>query len=111
MQVNLHTTGLAKTKSGRKELQKLFGDPTTEYSELISISPAYRASEITIPVLIVHGSEDRRVDVEHAYRLKAMLEANGKRYSWSLMEGVGHSPPIINGSKWQEHSPFTSMTF
>jgi dipeptidyl aminopeptidase/acylaminoacyl peptidase len=36
--------------------------------------------------------DDRRVDVEHAYRLKAMLEAHGKPYSWLLLKGAGHSP-------------------
>jgi dipeptidyl aminopeptidase/acylaminoacyl peptidase len=95
--LQLHSTGLGKTKEGRKELEKIFGDPTTEYDEMIAISPAYRADEIEIPVLIVHGTDDHRVDVEHAYRLKAMLEAHGKRYSWLLLKGAGHSP---NSSEW-----------
>jgi len=29
----------------------------TEYEEMIAISPAYRADEIEIPVLIVHGTD------------------------------------------------------
>jgi len=90
--LQLHSTGLWKTEEGRKELEKVYGDPTTEYEQLIAISPAYRADEIEIPVLIVHGTEDLRVDVEHAYRLKAMLEAHGKPYSWYLLNGARHSP-------------------
>ncbi len=85
------------TQKGRKEQEKLFGDPTTEYEEMIAISPAYRADEIQVPVLIVHGTEDWRVDVEHAYRLKTMLEAHGKPYSWLLLKGAGHSP---TGAEW-----------
>jgi dipeptidyl aminopeptidase/acylaminoacyl peptidase len=90
--LQLHSNLQGATKRDKEDLKKVFGDPTTEYEEMAAISPVYRADEIEIPVLIVHGTEDRRVDVEHAYRLKAMLEAHGKTYSWHLMQGVGHSP-------------------
>ena len=95
----LHSDLRGATEKVREAFGEIIGDPTTEYDELIAISPAYRADEIDIPILIVHGTEDRRVDVEHAYRLKAMLEAHGKRYSWHLMKGAGHSP---TNSQWLE---------
>ena len=104
--LQLHSNLQGATKEDRKELEKVFGDPTTEYEEMIAISPAYRANEIDIPVLIVHGTEDRRVDVEHAYRLKAMLEAHGKRYSWYLLKGAGHSP---TNSQWLEVARVLSL--
>jgi dipeptidyl aminopeptidase/acylaminoacyl peptidase len=102
----LNSTGMTRTEEGRDALEKYIGDPETEYERLVSISPAYRADEIEIPVLIVHGTEDRRVDVEHAYRLKTMLKAHGKRYSWYLLKGAGHSP---TNRQWLEVARVLSL--
>jgi dipeptidyl aminopeptidase/acylaminoacyl peptidase len=102
----LNSTGMTKTEEGRDVLEKYIGDPETEYERLVSISPAYRADEIEIPVLIVHGTEDRRVDVEHAYRLKTALEAHGKPYSWYLLRGAGHSP---TNRQWLEVARVLSL--
>ena len=49
-------------------------------------------ADIDVPVLIAHATEDRRVDVEHAYRLKAMLDAHDKQVEWLLLRDAGHSP-------------------
>ncbi len=86
------SSDFAATEEGRKGFAEIVGDPTTERERLVRISPAYRAAEIDVPVLLAHGTEDRRVDVEHAYRMKAMLEAHGKRVEWVLLEGEPHSP-------------------
>ncbi|MDJ0847705.1 MAG: prolyl oligopeptidase family serine peptidase [Myxococcota bacterium] len=86
------SSDFAATEEGRRVFAGIVGDPKTERERLVRISPAYRAAEIDIPVLLAHGTEDRRVDVEHAYRMKAMLEAHGKRVEWVLLEGAPHSP-------------------
>lgn len=75
----------------RQELEKIIGSPDEDPAELIAQSPAYRAAEISVPIFLAHAKQDRRVDVEHAYRMKAMLDAYGKEYVWLLIEG-GHSP-------------------
>lgn len=86
------SSDFAATEYGRRHFAKIVGDPETEMERLVQISPAYRAADIQVPVLIAHGTEDRRVDVEHAYRMKAMLEAHGKQVEWFLLEKAGHSP-------------------
>jgi dipeptidyl aminopeptidase/acylaminoacyl peptidase len=39
---------------------------------------------------LAHGTEDRRVDVDHAYRLKAMLDLHQVPVEWDLMQKTGH---------------------
>jgi len=95
----LHSRGLSNDAEARKKLAEMIGDPDAEYEELLEASPAFRADAIQTPLLIVHGTEDRRVDIEHAYRLRAMLDAHGKTYKWRTLEGAGHS---LNSKQWIE---------
>ena len=44
----------------------LIGDPRTEAQQLERQSPLQRVAEIKIPVLLAHGSLDKRVPIEHA---------------------------------------------
>jgi len=71
---------------------KMVGDPKADREHLIAISPAYRAAEMNVPILLIQGDLDRVVDPEHAYRMRAMLEANGKPFEWMLLEGATHDP-------------------
>ena len=75
----------------RDRFAEIVGDPEEDYERLKSLSPAYRADEIRVPVLLAHGIEDRRVDVEHALRMKTMLELHGSPVEWVPMPGVGHA--------------------
>jgi dipeptidyl aminopeptidase/acylaminoacyl peptidase len=44
----------------------LVGDPVKDAAQFAATSPLKRVAEIKIPVLLAHGSEDRRVPIEHA---------------------------------------------
>lgn len=59
-------------------------------NDLRSRSPLHHIEKLKAPVFIVHGGEDFRVDVEHAYRLRERMEELGKRYEWMLKEKEGH---------------------
>jgi len=69
---------------------KITGDPETEFDDMLMHSPVYRAAEFQVPILIVQGGSDDRVDVEHAYRLRLMLEKHGKEFDWLVMREKGH---------------------
>jgi len=88
----LNAVSFTESEEDRKEIARLIGDPADEYDYLKSISPAYHADKIGVPILIVHGTRDYRVDIEHAYRLRTMLEVHGKIVDWHPMEDAGHSP-------------------
>jgi len=42
------------------------GDPVKDAAQFAATSPLKRVAEIKIPVLLAHGSQDRRVPIEHA---------------------------------------------
>jgi acylaminoacyl-peptidase len=58
--------------------------------DLRARSPLHNLEKLKAPVFIVHGGEDYRVDVEHAYRLRKRLEELDKPYEWMLKEKEGH---------------------
>jgi dipeptidyl aminopeptidase/acylaminoacyl peptidase len=80
------------TPKGREYFETYVGDPDEEHDRLVSISPVYRAAEIQVPVLLVQSSEDGRVDVDHFYRMQAVLEALDKPHEAHLLRGGGHIP-------------------
>lgn len=84
------SSDFAATEAGREEFARTAGDPATEYSALKQRSPTYLASQISTPLLIVHGAKDVRVTVEHARRLRRMLDIHGKDYEYELYEDMGH---------------------
>ena len=77
----------------REKMVEVTGDPDLDYDELRKYAPVYRASEIQVPIYLAHGIDDRRVDVDHAYRLKAMLDLHEIPVRWELMRNTGHDFP------------------
>jgi dipeptidyl aminopeptidase/acylaminoacyl peptidase len=73
---------------------EIVGDPKEDYDRMRELSPAYRASEITVPIFVAHGIWDERVDVDHAFRLMNMLDLYDKPYEWLLFEEASHDLTI-----------------
>jgi len=89
----------ASSEATRTVATELFGDPDDEYEELREHSPVYHADKIGVPIFLAHGAQDRRVDVDHAYRMKAMLELHDIPLRWELMEDYGHGFPSTEDEK------------
>ncbi|MCJ8267860.1 MAG: prolyl oligopeptidase family serine peptidase, partial [Psychrosphaera sp.] len=84
----MHETGnIRKRKSGRAYLEKVIG---TDKNVLRANSPVRHLDKLKIPVLIVHGGEDKQVPVEHAQKLKEGLEKQGLPHQWMLLDDEGH---------------------
>jgi len=75
---------------GRKTLEKYIGDPVAHPDDIARISPVFRVDELKAPVMIVHGTEDERVDYENARRLIRMLNFVGRPPSVIRLDGEGH---------------------
>jgi len=75
---------------GRKELERVIGDPNTELDEMLETSPLYRYREMQVPVMLVHGGEDMRVDYEHSRRLVRMLNLAGHKPVMLSFDKEGH---------------------
>jgi dipeptidyl aminopeptidase/acylaminoacyl peptidase len=72
---------------GRYYLRDVLGqDP----QDLHARSPAYNADKIQIPILLIHGKADWRVDYEHATRMRDALEAAHKDVQFVSLNFEGH---------------------
>jgi dipeptidyl aminopeptidase/acylaminoacyl peptidase len=58
-------------------MPRLIGDPVKDAAMLDRASPLKRAAEIKVPVLLVHGGEDRRVPIAHARRFADAARSGG----------------------------------
>ena len=58
---------------------------------MLEHSPLYRYKDLTTPVLLAHGTEDRRIDFEHTRRLQRMLALAGRPPILVELTGSGHA--------------------
>lgn len=81
----------ASTAEQRETLKKWWGDPGASGDSLMETSPVYRHREIKVPVMLVHGDEDIRVDPEQTRRMQRMLELDNNAPVGMIIKGEGHS--------------------
>lgn len=83
-------------KELRKEMEKLIGDPNTQLEEMKATSPLYHYRELKVPVMLVHGTDDLRVDYEHTLRLERMLTIDGRPPVGMVFDKEGHGMERID---------------
>lgn len=75
-----------------KLLIKIIGDPKNQLDTLMHYSPVYRYKDIEKPILVIHGTSDDRVDIEHFSRLKRLIDLKPESKSkFVKLSRVGHS--------------------
>ncbi|MCL2912873.1 S9 family peptidase [Shewanella corallii] len=74
-------------KWGDAYLDKTLG---TDVASQQSQSPARNVDKLKAPVLIVHGEDDERAHIEHAYALRDALDKKGHPYEWLVKDKEGH---------------------
>jgi dipeptidyl aminopeptidase/acylaminoacyl peptidase len=89
--LNLYLNAPDRTEKQKAWLKEQVGDSLADYEALKSISPVYLAEKLQHPILIMHGAKDNVVDVEHAYRLKLMLDKYNKSYAWHIFPEGTHN--------------------
>lgn len=80
-----------RSVKGRPRLERLMGNPRTDMAEMQATSPLYHTRELTLPVMLVHGREDMRVDFEHTRRLVRMLNLENRPPVVLAIPEMGHS--------------------
>ncbi len=88
------------TRWGKKYLDKVIG-PSKE--ERTKASPATYVDQIKTPLLLVHGEDDVRVPVKHAYFLQNAMKAAGKPVPELIeLPNEGHTPrKEANNLRWR----------
>lgn len=67
------------------------GDPKTDAAQIRAASPRFRAAELSIPLLLLHGSADGVVPAAQSQFMAKALKAAGKTCEHHEMPGEGHS--------------------
>jgi dipeptidyl aminopeptidase/acylaminoacyl peptidase len=76
-----------ESKSGRSYLHTVIGK---DDADLAANSPDKLADRIDVPVLLVHGEDDKRAPFAQAKAMRAALDAAHKPYEWMSKPGEGH---------------------
>lgn len=77
----------------RRMLKRVVGHPKKAAEAYDSRSPVCWAEQIRSPVLVVHGSADEHVGVEHAHRLIHALQEAGKPVTANIYQDRQHVFP------------------
>jgi acetyl esterase/lipase len=78
---------LRETIWGRGRLAVYLGE---DKEAMKKASPVYRASEIRVPVLLIHGDEDPRAPISQAKALAEALRTQGKPVETMFVADEGH---------------------
>ena len=89
-----------QTRWGKKYMDKVIG-PTK--ADRDAASPITYIDRIKTPLLLVHGEEDQRVPVKHAYKLREAMKQAGKPVPDLIeLENEPHSPrKEENNMRWR----------
>jgi dipeptidyl aminopeptidase/acylaminoacyl peptidase len=79
-----------RSQEVREEMEKKIGNPNTDIDKMKANSPLYRTAELNVPLMLIHGTEDLRVDYEHTRRMIRMLDFAGRPPIVVELEGEGH---------------------
>ncbi|MDF2684714.1 MAG: alpha/beta hydrolase [Brevibacillus sp.] len=85
----------------RRMLRRIVGHPRKQEDAYRERTPLYRIAEIACPVLIIHGTADENVGVEHAHRLEHSLREAGKPHEIWLAEGASH---LFQGAEMETYT-------
>jgi dipeptidyl aminopeptidase/acylaminoacyl peptidase len=78
----------------QKELRKMVGNPKREQEKYKSRSVIYWSDKVHSPLLILHGTGDKKVHYTQAEKLVRQLQQQKKEHKFVLYEGADH--PLQN---------------
>jgi dipeptidyl aminopeptidase/acylaminoacyl peptidase len=79
-----------RSKEVREDMEKKIGNPNVDLDKMKANSPLYRAADLNVPLMLIHGTEDVRVDYEHTRRMMRVLDFAGRPPIVIELEGAGH---------------------
>jgi dienelactone hydrolase len=87
LQERLEDDPVTSYKQGRDIVRRQMG---TDPAELARQSPARRAQEMDVPVLLIHGSADRTVPIHHLKLMESALKGANKPVQSLVIPGEEH---------------------
>jgi len=78
---------IATRKNGIAYLKDALGEDIQDQKNR---SPVYNVNKIKAPVLLIHGTKDRRAPIEQARSLMKALKQHHKKFEWLKVSSEGH---------------------
>ncbi|MFC6196986.1 alpha/beta hydrolase family protein [Ponticaulis profundi] len=67
------------------------GHPKNDADQLRAMSPVNLVEQIRVPVLLVHGEDDKIVSIEQSRSMKRAMDASGKTAKFITLKNSGHA--------------------
>jgi dipeptidyl aminopeptidase/acylaminoacyl peptidase len=81
------TDSFSDTKDDRRYFDRTLG---TDPAKLAAISPALHVADIKVPVLLVHGKDDKVANFDQFEAMRAALRGQGHEPETLVIDGEGH---------------------
>jgi dipeptidyl aminopeptidase/acylaminoacyl peptidase len=69
---------------------EMVGNPKTDSTLLASASPVFHADQIKVPMLVLQGKNDPRVNIDESNQMVAALKARGIDVTYIVKDNEGH---------------------
>jgi len=79
-----------------KYVRKSIGDPSKDEIMLRRQSPALNAALVPVPVLLIHGENDRVTPASQSEEMATALEAAGQPHTLKIVENEGHGFIVLS---------------
>lgn len=76
--------------SRREAIRRQVGDASDDKERLRATSPRLLASQIEVPVVLVHGTHDRQAAYEHSVWMADALKEHGKKHQFLKLDRGDH---------------------
>ena len=83
----LDRRGLKSLPYDHSELESAIG---SDEQELMRFSPVNHAEKVSVPVMLIHGNQDRRVPLKQARQMRDALKDSGKQVELIVDRAIGH---------------------
>jgi dipeptidyl aminopeptidase/acylaminoacyl peptidase len=109
--LNFTASDSVRQDSTRKWMEEYFGNPLTSLEKMKSEQPLYAYKKLKTPLMLIHGTDDFRVDYEHALRMQRMLTMAGNPPVMLTLKNEGHGFTNIYSTKisWQAIAGFLAQ--
>lgn len=74
----------------RYGMPRVIGHPVRDAAQFEATSPLKQAARLKRPLLLAHGTSDRRVPIDHGNALRNALREHNDQVDWVVYPGEGH---------------------
>ena len=97
------------SKAAIEFMRVTVGDVRFSKAQFDAVSPLKQAAKIAAPVLLMHGTRDKRVPISHSKKMTKALGDAGKSFEWESFEDEGQGFYYLRSSQKFYNRLFTFL--